>query len=135
LVSDLDRFLSWLVILKHVPAARPFGGGAARLAALTLKEWPKLKARLDQGTPMPLGLVRDTGYVFDNHQVLAIGYDEEDASSGTIYLYDPNCPDEESEISMVQEEDGMRLEESCSGTAPLRGFFCEIYAPSTPPLS
>jgi hypothetical protein len=133
LVSDLDRFLAWLVMLKHVPTAWPFGGGPARLAALTRKEWAKLKARIDQGTPVPLGLVRDTEYVFDNHQVLATGYDEEHTSSGTIYLYDPNCPDTESEICVAWDGDGMRLAESCAGVSPLRGFFCEIYTPSTPP--
>jgi len=135
LVSDLDRFLAWLVLLKYVPTAWPFRGGPARLAALTRKEWSKLQARLDQGTPVPLGLVRDTDYVFDNHQVLAIGYDQESTSSGAIYLYDPNCPDTESVLTFEWNSDSVRFEESCAGVAPLRGFFCEIYAPDEPPVS
>jgi hypothetical protein len=135
LVSDLDRFLAWLVLLEYVPKAWPFRGGEARLEALTRKEWAKLKRRIDQGTPVPLGLVRDTEYVFDNHQVLALGYSEPDQTRGTISLYDPNCPDVESQISFQWGADSEWITESCGGIAPLRGFFCEIYEPADPPAA
>ena len=59
-------------------------------------EWPRIKASLDLGHPMPLGLVKvksdnphDLG---KNHQALAYGYDI-DGTNVTLWLYDPNYPD------------------------------------------
>jgi len=132
LVSDGARFLAWLIILNHVRPVWVFGGGPAWLLARSKEEWKKLKASVDSGEPVPIGLVRDTNNVYDNHQVLAIGYEEADGAHGTIILYDPNCPNKESTISFefgVQQLDG---QESCDTSAPLRGFFCETYARSDP---
>ena len=81
---------------------------------------------------MPIGLVRDAGNVYDNHQVLAIGYDE-DADGGMIYLYDPNCPDLESTIHITFGEHQLTGEESCGSSPVLLGFFCESYKPLDPP--
>ncbi len=132
LVSDGARVMAWLITLNYVPQGRLFRGGAARLLERSKEEWAKLKAFVDAGEPIPLGLVRDTENVYYNHQVLAIGYDEVDETQGTIYLYDPNCPDRESHIRI---ELGARLldgRESCDAPAPLRGFYCEGYVPSDP---
>ncbi|RLC89580.1 MAG: hypothetical protein DRI79_06515 [Chloroflexi bacterium] len=132
LVSDGARFLAWLIALNYVSPAWPLHGGTAWLLAQSKEEWRKLKASIDAGDPVPIGLVRDTKNVFDNHQVLAIGYDEEDEAHGTLYLYDPNCPDR---LSIISIEFGERLldgRESCDAPAPLRGFFCENYSFSDP---
>ena len=134
LVSDGARVMAWLIALNYIPQPPLFRGGAARLLARSQEEWTKLKAFVDAGEPMPLGLVRDTENVYCNHQVLAIGYDydEMDEARGTIYLYDPNCPDRESSISI---RFGARLldgRESCDVPWPLRGFYCEGYEPSDP---
>lgn len=127
LVHDMSRFQAWLILLNHIPAAWPFGGGKERLVALTRAEWAKAKARLDASNPVPLGLVRETTYVFENHQVLATGYELDGTESGTIYLYDPNCPDVESSIRFDLAADPA-FEESCRAAVPLRGFFCETYS-------
>jgi hypothetical protein len=132
LVSDGARFLIWLVILNYVPSGWPFRGGPRWLLARSKREWGKLKASVDEGRPVLIGLVRATGNVYENHQVLAIGYEEADEANGAIILYDPNCPDRASIISIrfgAQQLDG---QESCSADAPLRGFFCETYSPSEP---
>lgn len=136
LVSDLDRFLAWLILLEYLPAGWPFRGGPARLEAMTRTEWAKLKRDIDRNRPVPIGLVRDTQYVFDNHQVLAIGYTAQaDDSGGAIDLYDPNCPDRTSRISFEWGSGSEWIAESCVGIAPLRGFFCEIYQPLDPPTT
>ena len=127
LVHDLSRFQAWLILLNHIPAAWPFSGGKERLVAMTRVEWAKARARLDARSPVPLGLVRDTNYVFENHQVLAIGYELDDADNGTITLYDPNCPDVESTLRFDL-GDSATLEEGCRAAVPLRGFFCETYS-------
>jgi len=64
------------------------------IGELARKEWPKLKAKLDNNHPTILVLIR-AKKLFDNptknHQVLAVGY-EYDPSRGdlTIFEYDPN---------------------------------------------
>jgi hypothetical protein len=87
---------------------------------------------LDAGKPVVIGLTRVTKRVYDNHQVLAIGYREVDKTRATIIIYDPNCPDSESTIDIEFEEQQLNGRESCGGDAPLRGFFCESYSPFDP---
>jgi len=130
--KDLDRFLVWMIWLKFMPWGWPFRGGPGWLTRASKAEWAKLKASIDAGNPIPLGLVRDSVSVFDNHQVLAIGYDEEDEDHGTIYLYDPNCPGRQSTIRVGFVSTVLDAEESCPGPQPLRGFFCEEYEPEEP---
>ncbi len=133
LASDGARVVTWLVVLNYIPQLWPFRGGAARLLEWSKEEWEKIKVFVDSGEPVPIALVRDTENIYDNHQVLATGYDQVDEARGTIYLYDPNCPNRASSISV---EFGLSLldgRESCEGPAPLRGFFCEGYQASVPP--
>lgn len=68
------------------------------------EEWPKIKADLDAGRPSPIGLVGG-GWVWPTnlsakvkmlgecHQVLAYGYDLDDANNLAILVYDCNDPD------------------------------------------
>jgi hypothetical protein len=129
---DLDRFLAWMIWLKYAPAWWPFLGGPARLVRQSRAEWTKLRASIDAGHPIPLGLVRDSTSIFDNHQVLAIGYDVEDEEHGTIYVYDPNCPGRQSTIRVGFAGTVLQAEESCPAKQALRGFFCEHYEPEEP---
>jgi len=130
--SDGLRFVVWLVFLNHVPARRPFGGGAAWLKRRSQREWRKLKAFLDAGQPMPIGLVRDRKNLYDNHQVVALGYDEVDDTHARIRIYDPNCPGGESTIELHFQADALDGRESCGGSVPLRGFFVERYRAKLP---
>lgn len=125
--KDLDRFLFWIVQLHYIPSRWPFKGGPAWLVKKSKKEWTKLKHSIDDGKPIPLGLVRNTISVFDNHQVLALGYEEENEDTGVIYLYDPNCPGQESTIRIHFVGKVLEAKETCRGTQELRGFFCEDY--------
>jgi len=132
IVSDGARFAAWLFNLNYVPPAWPLRGGSDRLAARSRKEWEKLKAGVDAGDPVPIGLVYATKHITDNHQVLAIGYDEENQAQSTIYVYDPNCPDTRSTIRLQFGEHALDGGGSCGTGPPLRGLFCEIYAPADP---
>jgi hypothetical protein len=132
IVSDAAKFLVWLVVLNYVPSVWPFRGGARWLLARSRREWRKLRASVDAGRPVVIGLTRVTKRVYDNHQVLAIGYRELDETRATIIVYDPNCPDNESTIDIEFEEQQLNGRESCGADAPLRGFFCEAYSPLDP---
>jgi len=126
---DIDRFLVWIVYLNWIP--NWLKGGPSWLSKETREEWDKLKAFIDGGSPIPLGLVRNTISPFDCHQVLALGYDELDDIRRVIYIYDPNCPGTEStiEFDLVGKELGAK--ESCNDVE-LMGFFCEDYTPEDP---
>jgi len=137
LAKDLPRFLAWLILLNYVPSRWPFRGGPAWLLERSLEEWQAIRPLLDAGEPVPLGLVRATNYVFDNHQVLAIGYRGTNPTHTTVHLYDPNYPDQESAIYLAFSEPGsngalLSLEESRHPAKPLRGIFRERYTPSDP---
>ncbi len=132
LVSDAARFMAWLIALNYVPPSRPFRGGATRLLAWSRQEWDRLKAGVDAGEPVPIGLVRDTRNVYDNHQVLAIGYEEPVGNHGTVYLYDPNCPDRDATLRFEFGERLLDGRESCGVETSLRGLFCEAYTPRDP---
>ncbi len=132
LVDDGARFVAWLVRLNYVPHAWPLRGGRAWLLARSREEWRKLKAGLDAGRPLPIGLVRKTDNVYDNHQVLAVGYEETDGAQGIIHVYDPNCPDADSVIHLDFGRRALHGHESCGQGPSLRGFFCETYAPQDP---
>jgi hypothetical protein len=124
--------MAWLIALNYIPPAWPFRGGPAWLLARSKQEWRKLKASVDAGDPVPIGLVRDTKNVYDNHQVLAVGYDEADEAHGTIYLYDPNYPGSVSTISIEFGEQLLNGREDRDPAVRLRGFFCEAYTFSDP---
>lgn len=55
----------------------------------THDEWQKLKAYIDAGTPIPLGLINFGGAFWTNHQVVAYGYDESGGNK-VVHVYDPN---------------------------------------------
>ena len=56
--------------------------------------WPHVRADIDAGHPSPLGLVTvhtaDLTQIGKCHQVLAFGYDIDDAQIVTLNIYDPN---------------------------------------------
>ena len=111
----------------------------------TQREWPLVRASLDRGEPAPLMLIktdsRNPWKMALNHQVLAIGY-EEDLETGdvTIMLYEPNYPVPATAEDAVylrfntREFDGRRVHHSHEGDS-VRGFFLNRYVPDRPPDS
>ena len=113
-------------------------GLPGRASIMVHDEWPRIRASLEAGHPVPLGLVKvkskDPKDLCKNHQVLAYGYDLDDSSNLTLWLYDPNYPD----------RDDVRLQCNIAGIAvpvPLTYspsetvicFFHTPYSPTTPP--
>ena len=64
-------------------------------------EWPVIKARLDGGTLVMIGLVKvvaaDPRQLNHNHQVIAYGYDLQ-GSALKLLILDPNYPRHEIEL-------------------------------------
>lgn len=132
MVSDVARYLLWMIILHYIDSDGLLRGGTDWILAQSKQEWEKLKASVDDDKPAPIWLLRSENDIYGNHQVLAIGYDEADENhDGVIYLYDPNCPNTESSIKIKFGKHKLDGTESC-GKHQLRGFFCGEYEFSDP---
>lgn len=99
-------------------------------------EVPKLRRRLDKGEPVVLALIRvkSGGNPTHNHQVLAVGYEEDPVSRQmTIYLYEPNYPGLAPILSLnlAHPSKGIALQQSTGEAA--RGFFIIPYRFQEPP--
>jgi hypothetical protein len=122
--------LSWMMML-HLPIP---GAGPLWLRDRTREQFQNLKGFLAHG-PWPLCLIGSSTSPFNNHQVLAIGIDDNGDQTGTIYLYDSNGPGKEQTIKIDMRGDVVQAVESSPSPdrGPLRGFFCMHYTPAAPP--
>jgi hypothetical protein len=88
-------------------------------------EFAEIRKRLDAGRPCLVGLWSlEQGDVLGGHQVLCYGYE---TSPVTLYVYDPNHPDQESRIVAVGPDDGVEV--IAPGSADrYRGWFAtDVY--------
>jgi hypothetical protein len=102
-------------------------------------QWPQIAADLDDGIPVPLGVVtvasarpRDLAH---NHQVLATGYEADDGTVA-VRVYDPNRgPRDDVFIRFpAAVPDGpVVFEHNLDLDRPVRGFFRASYEPAVPP--
>jgi hypothetical protein len=137
LTFNVPTFLIWMAFLHTIPEDSFLKGGPRWLARETIKQWNILKRHIDANEPWPIGLVGTTTDPTLNHQVVAIGYEDDHAGSGTIYLYDMNCPNTEQTIQITFNGETLTMVESCKNDqrGPLQGFFCEQYLPNPiPPI-
>lgn len=113
-------------------AARTIRGVPGRSVAV---QWPRVRAALDRGQPVPLGLVTVASVspllLGRNHQVLACSY-QAARTSVRLQVYDPN----------TGQDDGVFLEFDTGRPAithnigiarPVRGFFTTRCVPVPPP--
>jgi len=124
-------FLEWKARLCVLPQRWPFDPGRRALRDRSRAQWTVLTARIDAGEPIALGLVSEARDPFQDHQVLAYGYEATGRSGGRIYVYD--SPDAEQTIDVDWSGEPLRVAESCDRGVPTRGFFCEAYRPVIPP--
>ena len=99
------------------------------------EESPKLRASIDKGVPVPIGLVsaRSISNIGENHQVVAYGYKLDPGSKElTVYIYDNNFPDKEAILSVSPSN--AQITETVSGNVvdTWRGFFVEEYKINSP---
>ncbi len=94
----------------------------------TRDELPRVLKALDEGHPVPLGLVvaRSALRVGDNHQVVAYGYSRA-GDAVTLLLHDNNTPGRE--VTLSRRPDGAW---DASNRQTWRGFFVQDYRPQAP---
>ncbi len=129
--DNVGTFLEWMAVL-HFEG----GPGETWLLDHTKNEVAKLKARIDNGTPVTVGLVGTTWNPMENHQVLIYGYQNNPNGTVSLFAYDNNFPDVET--TYVMDFSGSMLVVNNNtpfgnGSGPMRGLFCTAYSPATPP--
>ncbi|MBN1978375.1 MAG: hypothetical protein JW918_13340 [Anaerolineae bacterium] len=108
-----------------------------KLAALTQKEWPKVKASIDNGIPITMCLIQSLpiiGLPTYNHQAIAVGYRVDPTSAlRPVYLtiYDPNRPSQDAATLYMTEQgpnDSWKTHvPNTDDSKKLRGFFVIPY--------
>ncbi len=125
---QLDSFSGPVLPLKVIEGMLRTNEDVERLTAG--KEFPRLRARIDQGIPAVLCLIRARGLVdpTQNHQVLATGYRLDTATGQvTIHVYDPSHPGQEPTLSMSLGDPERGIDLVQSTRERLRGFFVVKY--------
>lgn len=121
----------------------------------TYDEFEEIRAKLDDGNPIVLGLVYVSGAetieIWNNHQVLAYGYSEVSDSTIDVNIYDPNYPGRDDVTIRLERVPvgttfvpgvpprkrtvlGFRCTQRISSRdTKVRGFFAMPYVPVMPP--
>jgi hypothetical protein len=106
-----------------------------------MEEWPKIKADIDGGMLSPLGLVTvfsaDATMMGHNHQVLAYGYELDDANHLTLHLYDPNtappgADDVQLSLDLSNPTHTSPITHNVNIDGDIRGFFRTKYVFNNP---
>jgi hypothetical protein len=134
LPAGVAQYYQWMNLPDGDGQAGIRRGTAGRTAA---DQWPRVKARLDRGIPVPLGLVTVAGpnplRLGHNHQALAYGYTRS-GDEVTLRVYDPNAgPDDGVGIRFGPSAPGLEFAHNLDLARPVRGFFLVRYSPAAPP--
>ena len=123
---------------------RTFAGVVVQdgLTRLTVEfEWPKIRAVLDAEQLAPLGLVKAHSFrpieLGKNHQVLAYGYDLDDATGELVLkVYDPNFAGDDGvtlALNVTEPMAGRTIVHSREGESVRGIFLTEYRAPANAP--
>jgi len=133
-----DTFVEW--------NARPDVGHPTDIHSMrisTKKEWWTVRAAIDKGAPIMLGLILvkqtyDPAKIFDNHVVLAVGYSYNDSTQDAkLYVYDSRDPENVDTIGLHVGDGALGLTDTLKDPV-FRGFFAmslESGPPKAPPAA
>jgi hypothetical protein len=110
-------------------------GGPGSLLEWTEDEWATLKSKLDRQAAWPIGLVYgDTANPFDQHQVLAVGYEDNGSGQATLRIWNNNQLRTTDTLDVDFTGDRLRVTGfSDPNGHTIRGIFAESYTRSKPP--
>ena len=110
-------------------------GGASALLARTKREWPDIKHTLDREAAWPVGLIYgDTASPFSQHQVLAVGYEDNGAGTEVLRIWDNNDANG-MQRGLKLDFSGDALTVTGQRNHDIRGIFLEDYSARRPPWS
>jgi hypothetical protein len=107
------------------------GNGPKVVLEATKRNWPRLKELLDQQAAWPVGLIfGDKPGLWQQHQVLAVGYTDDGTGRGTLRIWDNEDANKEKMDTLDFRGDELEV----TGRHPnLKGFFPERYFFQRPP--
>lgn len=128
-VDNGAKFIQYATSLDHPTWLR--GKGVARMTRED--ELPRLRAQLDRGQPVLLGLTqaRSVDRLGDDHQVVAYGY-EQGSRYTTVFVYDNNNPGAEVRLRLTTVDDPAERTITSSNGSTWRGLFVGSYTPKVP---
>ena len=144
--TGVARYYYWMNVPDRDTARRVAGTVGSRRIVLKRSglrvrsmaiQWPRIRAQLDAGQPVAIGLVTVAGrsplQLGRNHQVLAYSYQLAE-SQVTLEVYDPNSGrNDDVYIRFDPRSPGLGFTHSINIGLPVRGFFLTPYSPATPP--
>ena len=143
--TPLYRFIvrrlieSWRIPAGVAGYYRGMLSSDAGLARRTIsRQWPPVRALLDDGQPAPLALVTVASasplLLGRNHQVVAYDY-ALDGPEVTLAVYDPNSGPDDGVVIRFSTAggSGVAFPHTISIGWPVRGFFLTRYTPAEPP--
>jgi hypothetical protein len=109
------------------------GSGPEALLDPTKREWTRLKTLLDDEAAWPVGLIYgNKPLLWDQHQVLAIGYTDDGAGRGELIIWDNERGNKSDPMELDFRGDELKVSSS-SINPTVKGFFHERYMPQRPP--
>lgn len=122
------NFVSWTL---HADHQTWFYKGVTRWTRED--EFPRLKASIDAGTPVAIGVknVSDLTQIGSDHQIVGYGYEDDGAGNLTVYAYDNNYANEEVRLWTTPGNPHW-THSSSDGNVDFRGWFVEAYTSQIP---
>ena len=133
----LNRYIE--LMAPAFPDVSPGLGLPSRASVMLNTEWPHIRTDLDNGHPVPLGLIKiKSSQLVDlckHHQVLAYGYDLDNGDL-TLHLYDPNYPNNDDvQLSLNISSSHVPVPLTYSPAEPVFCFFRTDYSRKEPPAA
>jgi hypothetical protein len=128
-VPSSVKYVNWTAASDHATVL----GGKGVTRWTKEEEFPRLRALIDAGQPVALGLIqaRSLTDIGSNHQVLAYGYEwHPKADTMRVFVYDNNTVGDE--VVLSSEPDNPHFDATNGGS--WRGFFVIDYQRADPPV-
>jgi hypothetical protein len=110
-------------------------GGSKSLLDSTKDEWPRIKNKLDEEAAWPIGwLFGDSDAPWDDHQVLALSYDDHGNGTAMLRVWDNREGNTHRDLQLVFTGDELQVANDIDN-GHLKGIFLEEYSPQQPPDS
>lgn len=111
-------------------------GGPHALLEPTKKQWDNITRTLDAEAAVPIGLIfKDKPLLWDQHQVLAVGYIDDGVGRATLSIWDNKDGAAGQTLRLDFRGDVLAVTGGSSDNAQIAGIFREEYNRQRPPLS
>jgi len=111
-------------------------GGPDDLLSKTREHWTRLRTRLDHEAAWPIGFIyAGNASPIDQHQILAIGYDDQGDGTARLIIWDNNDGRRQQSLNLDFRGDQLFINSFNPKLNDVKGIICEDYAFKMPPTS